>query len=75
MLGTYVKELVRNNEVMECTMPQGSDIYDYAKPDNIMDNASLEKFLGTESRSESKAGAIGDIVAVTREKNNITAYC
>jgi hypothetical protein len=60
-------------------MPQGkeegSDIYDYAKPDNIMDNASLEKFLGTESRSESKAGAIGDIVAVTREKNNITACC
>jgi large subunit ribosomal protein L22e len=47
---------------------------DCAKPveDKIMDIASLEKFLQDRIKVGGKAGALGDIVAVTREKNKIT---
>lgn len=47
---------------------------DCAKPveDKIMDIASLEKFLQERIKVGGKAGALGDSVTVTREKNKIT---
>ncbi|KAK8950186.1 60S ribosomal protein L22-2 [Platanthera guangdongensis] len=52
-------------------------IIDCAKPveDKIMDIASLEKFLLERIKVSSlggKAGTLGDIVSVTRDKNKIT---
>jgi len=57
--------------------PKGKGVtftIDCAKPveDKIMDIASLEKFLQDRIKVGGKAGALGDIVAVTREKNKIT---
>ncbi|PKI65074.1 hypothetical protein CRG98_014543 [Punica granatum] len=45
-------------------------VIDCAKPveDKIMDVASLEKFLQERIKVEGKAGALGDVVAVTRDK-------
>lgn len=47
---------------------------DCAKPveDKIMDIASLEKFLQERIKVGGKAGALGDSVTVTREKNKIS---
>lgn len=47
---------------------------DCSKPveDKIMDIASLEKFLQERIKVGGKAGALGDTVTVTREKNKIT---
>lgn len=47
---------------------------DCTKPveDKIMDIASLEKFLQERIKVGGKAGALGDAVTVTREKNKIT---
>ncbi|CAL0308557.1 unnamed protein product [Lupinus luteus] len=47
---------------------------DCTKPveDKIMDIASLEKFLQERIKVGSKAGALGDIVTVTRHKSKIT---
>ncbi|KAB5529208.1 hypothetical protein DKX38_019327 [Salix brachista] len=47
---------------------------DCAKPveDKIMDIASLEKFLQERIKVGGKAGALGDTVTITREKNKIT---
>ncbi|KAG0479820.1 hypothetical protein HPP92_010678 [Vanilla planifolia] len=55
-------------------------VIDCAKPveDKIMDIASLEKFLLERIKVASlggKAGNIGDIVSVSREKNKITVSC
>ena len=49
-------------------------VIDCAKPveDKIMDIASLEKFLQERIKVGGKAGALGDSVTVTREKNKIT---
>jgi len=46
---------------------------DCAKPveDKIMDIASLEKFLQERIKVAGKAGALGDTVAVAREKTKI----
>ena len=51
-----------------------SFVIDCAKPveDKIMDIASLEKFLQERIKVGGKAGALGDTVAVTREKSKIT---
>jgi len=51
-----------------------SFVIDCAKPveDKIMDIASLEKFLQERIKVGGKAGALGDSVTVTREKNKIT---
>lgn len=47
---------------------------DCAKPveDKIMDIASFEKFLQERIKVEGKAGALGDVVTVTRDKTKIT---
>ncbi|RZC52560.1 hypothetical protein C5167_020984 [Papaver somniferum] len=47
---------------------------DCAKPveDKIMDIASLEKFLQERIKVGGKAGALGDVVTITREKNKIS---
>ncbi|GMH28405.1 hypothetical protein Nepgr_030248 [Nepenthes gracilis] len=47
---------------------------DCSKPveDKIMDVASLEKFLQERIKVGGKAGALGDAVTITREKNKIT---
>ncbi|GKV18519.1 hypothetical protein SLEP1_g28885 [Rubroshorea leprosula] len=47
---------------------------DCTKPveDKIMDIASLEKFLQEKIKVGGKAGALGDTVTVTREKNKIS---
>lgn len=47
---------------------------DCSKPveDKIMDIASLEKFLQERIKVGGKAGALGDTVTVTREKNKIS---
>lgn len=49
-------------------------VIDCAKPveDKIMDIASLEKFLLERIKVGGKAGALGDSVTVTRDKNKIT---
>ncbi|GLT79011.1 hypothetical protein SLA2020_505250 [Shorea laevis] len=49
-------------------------IVDCTKPveDKIMDIASLEKFLQEKIKVGGKAGALGDTVTVTREKNKIS---
>ena len=49
-------------------------VIDCAKPveDKIMDIASLEKFLLERIKVGGKAGAFGDSVTVTRDKNKIT---
>ncbi|KAJ1703477.1 hypothetical protein LUZ63_003256 [Rhynchospora breviuscula] len=50
-------------------------VIDCAKPveDKIMDIASLEKFLQERIKvAGGKAGALGDAVTVTRDKNKIT---
>ncbi|KAK4759241.1 hypothetical protein SAY87_022372 [Trapa incisa] len=51
-----------------------SFVIDCAKPveDKIMDIASLEKFLQERIKIDGKAGALGDSVTVTRDKNKIT---
>ena len=51
-----------------------SFVIDCGKPveDKIMDIASLEKFLQERIKVGGKAGALGDSVTVTREKNKIT---
>ncbi|KAL6217221.1 hypothetical protein ACLB2K_010438 [Fragaria x ananassa] len=51
-----------------------SFVIDCGKPveDKIMDIASLEKFLQERIKVGGKAGALGDSVSVTREKNKIT---
>ena len=51
-----------------------SFVIDCAKPveDKIMDIASLEKFLQERIKVGGKAGALGDSVTVTRDKNKIT---
>ncbi|KAJ6686616.1 hypothetical protein OIU79_016393 [Salix purpurea] len=51
-----------------------SFVIDCAKPveDKIMDIASLEKFLQERIKVGGKAGALGDTVAVSREKSKIT---
>lgn len=47
---------------------------DCSKPvdDKIMEIASLEKFLQERIKVGGKAGALGDSVSITREKNKIT---
>ncbi|XP_030477163.1 60S ribosomal protein L22-2 [Syzygium oleosum] len=47
---------------------------DCAKPveDKIMDIASFEKFLQERIKVDGKAGALGDVVTVTRDKTKIT---
>ncbi|XXG80589.1 hypothetical protein AAC387_Pa09g1418 [Persea americana] len=47
---------------------------DCAKPveDKIMDIASLEKFLQERIKVGGKAGALGDVVSISREKNKIS---
>ncbi|KAI3443139.1 uncharacterized protein J3R85_000028 [Psidium guajava] len=47
---------------------------DCAKPveDKIMDIASLEKFLQERIKVDGKAGALGDVVSVGRDKSKIT---
>ncbi|KAI3961173.1 hypothetical protein MKX01_038761, partial [Papaver californicum] len=47
---------------------------DCAKPveDKIMDIASLEKFLQERIKVGGKAGALGDSVTISREKNKIS---
>ncbi|CAN6888591.1 unnamed protein product [Brassica oleracea] len=47
---------------------------DCSKPvdDKIMEIASLEKFLQERIKVGGKAGALGDSVTITREKNKIT---
>lgn len=47
---------------------------DCAKPveDKIMDIASFEKFLQEKIKVDGKAGALGDVVTVTRDKTKIT---
>jgi len=49
-------------------------VVDCAKPveDKIMDIASLEKFLQERIKVGGKAGALGESVTVTREKNKIS---
>lgn len=49
-------------------------VIDCAKPveDNIMEIASLEKFLQERIKVGGKAGALGDSVTVTRDKTKIT---
>lgn len=49
-------------------------VIDCAKPveDKIMDIASLEKFLQERIKVGGKAGALGESVTVTREKNKIS---
>ncbi|GFZ19409.1 ribosomal L22e protein family [Actinidia rufa] len=49
-------------------------VLDCGKPveDKIMEIASLEKFLQERIKVGGKAGAFGDSVTVTREKNKIT---
>ncbi|CAI0469693.1 unnamed protein product [Linum tenue] len=51
-----------------------SFVIDCGKPveDKIMDIASLEKFLQERIKVGGKAGALGDAVAISREKNKIT---
>ncbi|KAH6823969.1 magnesium/proton exchanger [Perilla frutescens var. hirtella] len=51
-----------------------SFVIDCSKPveDKIMEIASLEKFLQERIKVGGKAGALGDSVTVTREKNKIT---
>ncbi|KAF5199135.1 60S ribosomal protein L22, partial [Thalictrum thalictroides] len=51
-----------------------SFVIDCAKPveDKIMDIASLEKFLQERIKVGGKAGALGDSVTISREKNKIT---
>ncbi|KAF8017524.1 hypothetical protein BT93_H2642 [Corymbia citriodora subsp. variegata] len=51
-----------------------SFVIDCAKPveDKIMDIASLEKFLQERIKVDGKAGALGDVVAVARDKSKIT---
>ncbi|XP_010524861.1 PREDICTED: 60S ribosomal protein L22-2-like [Tarenaya hassleriana] len=51
-----------------------SFIIDCSKPveDKIMDIASLEKFLQERIKVGGKAGALGDTVAVIRDKSKIT---
>ncbi|KAL6527605.1 60S ribosomal protein L22B [Orobanche minor] len=50
-----------------------SFVIDCSKPveDNIMETALFEKFLQERIKVGGKAGALGDSVAVTREKNKI----
>ncbi|CAN4091409.1 unnamed protein product [Withania somnifera] len=52
-------------------------VIDCSKPvdDNIMDIASLDKFLHERIKVGGKAGALGDSVTVTRDKENITVTC
>ena len=47
---------------------------DCSKPvdDKIMEIASLEKFLQERIKVGGKAGALGDTVSITRDKNKIT---
>lgn len=47
---------------------------DCAKPveDKIMDIASLEKFLQERIKVGGKAGALGDVVSIARDKNKIS---
>ncbi|KAF5181086.1 60S ribosomal protein L22-2 [Thalictrum thalictroides] len=49
-------------------------VIDCAKPveDKIMDIASLEKFLQERIKVGGKAGALGDVVTIAREKNKIS---
>ncbi|CAG7878322.1 unnamed protein product [Brassica rapa] len=49
---------------------------DCSKPvdDKIMEIASLEKFLQERIKVGGKAGALGDSVTITREKNKITKH-
>ncbi|CAN4108820.1 unnamed protein product [Withania somnifera] len=49
-------------------------VIDCSKPveDNIMEIASLEKFLQERIKVGGKAGALGDSVTVTRDKTKIT---
>ncbi|KAL0418848.1 UNVERIFIED_CONTAM: 60S ribosomal protein L22-2 [Sesamum radiatum] len=51
-----------------------SFVIDCSKPveDKIMEIASLEKFLQERIKVGGKAGALGDSVTVTRDKNKIT---
>ncbi|PIA64357.1 hypothetical protein AQUCO_00100084v1 [Aquilegia coerulea] len=51
-----------------------SFVIDCAKPveDKIMDIASLEKYLQERIKVGGKAGALGDAVTISREKNKIT---
>ncbi|XP_055813441.1 60S ribosomal protein L22-3-like [Solanum dulcamara] len=52
-------------------------VIDCSKPvdDNIMEIASLDKFLQERIKVGGKAGALGDSVTVSREKNKITVTC
>lgn len=52
-------------------------VIDCSKPvdDNIMEIASLDKFLHERIKVGGKAGALGDSVTVTRDKNKITVTC
>ncbi|XP_058073905.1 large ribosomal subunit protein eL22y-like [Magnolia sinica] len=49
-------------------------VIDCAKPveDKIMDIASLEKFLQERIKVGGKAGALGDSISISRDKNKIT---
>ena len=49
-------------------------VIDCAKPveDKIMDIASLEKFLQERIKVGGKAGALGDSVTISREKNKLS---
>ncbi|XP_059659562.1 large ribosomal subunit protein eL22y-like isoform X2 [Cornus florida] len=49
-------------------------VIDCAKPveDKIMDIASLEKFLQERIKVSGKAGALGDVISLTRDKSKIT---
>lgn len=49
-------------------------VIDCGKPveDKIMEIASLEKFLQERIKVGGKAGALGDSVTITRDKNKIT---
>lgn len=51
-----------------------SFVIDCSKPveDKIMDIASLEKFLQERIKVGGKAGALGDSISISREKNKIT---
>ncbi|KAF3625020.1 putative 60S ribosomal protein L22-1 [Capsicum baccatum] len=52
-------------------------VIDCSKPveDSIMEIASLDKFLQERIKVGGKAGALGDSVTVTRDKNKITVTC
>ncbi|XP_049407272.1 60S ribosomal protein L22-3-like [Solanum stenotomum] len=54
-----------------------SFVIDCSKPveDSIMEIASLDKFLQERIKVGGKAGALGDSVTVTRDKNKITVTC